>query len=74
MQKISCLFSLLIAKTIPHDMAAGRAGGTVMVSKSKVLKTRIYTGTPSLIWIGKVIHWAKIASKAMIAINFMPSA
>ena len=41
MQKISCFLSLLIAKTIPQDMAAGSAGGTVTVRRSRVLSMRM---------------------------------
>jgi hypothetical protein len=38
-QKIFFLLSLLIAKTVPTVIAAGKAGGTVMVSKSRDLST-----------------------------------
>lgn len=38
-QKILCFFSLLIAKTVPTVIAAGRAGGTVIVIRSSDLST-----------------------------------
>ena len=47
MQKMSCFLRRLIAKTIPQDMAAGRAGGTVTVNKSSVRSIMIAKGTPS---------------------------
>ena len=73
MQKIFCFFKRLMAKTIPHDMAAGRAGGTVIVKRSNVLSTRTPTGTWSRSWIGNVIAYAAMASNAMMPTNLNPS-
>ena len=41
MQKMSTLFNLLMANTIPHDIAAGMAGGTVTVMRSSALSIKI---------------------------------
>lgn len=37
MQKIDAFFSLFIAKVTPIDRQVGSAGGTVMVTKSRLL-------------------------------------
>ena len=73
MQKICFFFSLLMAKTIPQDMAAGRAGGTVTVIRSKALSTRISTGTPISTCNGMVEIVASRARIAIIPTNFKPS-
>ena len=70
MQKMLTLFNLLMAKTTPHDIAAGIEGGTVTVKRSSVLVINISAGTPSSIWIGKVAVIPRIARMAIIPINF----
>lgn len=41
-QNIYCFLSLLIANDIPIDKQVGRAGGTVIVIKSKLFKIRSF--------------------------------
>ena len=48
-QKMFFRFSLTIAKTTPQVIAAGIAGGTVTVSKSRALRIIILFGTPIFI-------------------------
>ena len=73
MQKMFFFFSLLIANTIPHDIAAGRAGGTVTVIKSRARLTMISTGTLILICKGIVVIIPAKASNVMIPTNLKPS-
>lgn len=73
MQKMSYFFSLLMAKTIPQDMAAGSAGGTVTVMRSSALSMRILTGTPSFICKGIVVMIPTKARRAIRPTNLKPS-
>ena len=41
MQKIFADLSLFIAKITPHDIAAGRAGGTAITSKLRLLSIKV---------------------------------
>jgi hypothetical protein len=54
-------------------MAAGKAGGTVIVIKSNDLSIRLPIDVPFLIIIGSVQAKPTIEINAMIATNFMPS-
>ena len=74
MQKIfPSFFKRVIAKATPHDIATGKAGGTVTVSKSSVRSNNTLPGTLSLSYIGKVRKLPTIAAAAMIPTNFIPS-
>ena len=73
MQNICFFFRRLIAKTIPQDMAAGKAGGTVTVIKSRPLSMIISEGTPRLIYRGMVAMMPITATIAMIPTNLNPS-
>ena len=73
MQKMSCLFSLVMANTTPHESAAGMAGGTVMKIISSVLSRRMAGVTPTYRCLGIVATLMTIATTAMIATNFNPS-
>jgi hypothetical protein len=73
MQKILDAFSLLIAKTTPHDIAAGRAGGTAITSKLRLLSTNVAASTLSLINIGTSKMKPINATIAMMPTNFILS-
>ena len=73
MQKIFCLFRRAIAKTMPQDMAAGRAGGTVTVKRSRVRSIIIARGTSMPAWIGRVAMLPTNARTAMMPTNLKPS-
>jgi len=49
MQNMPFFFSLWTAKATPTDIAAGRAGGTVMVIRSSDLSINLPVVVPSLI-------------------------
>ena len=46
MQNILLLFNLVIAKATPTDMVAGKAGGTVIVIKSRDLSITFAASSP----------------------------
>ena len=73
MQKMFFFFSLLIANTMPHDIAAGRAGGTVTVIKSRPRSIMISEGTLMLIYNGIVVIIPTRARIVMIPTNLKPS-
>lgn len=72
-QKILALRSRDIAKTVPQVMAAGKAGGTVIVIRSNDLSIRVAASLPYLSMIGTVARKPRIANTAMMATNFIPS-
>ena len=73
MQKILLLFKRLIAKTIPQDIAAGRAGGIDTVIKLRPLSTTRTVGTPIFIWTGADAQMPRRAIIAIIPTNLNPS-
>ena len=73
MQKMSYFFNLFIANTMPHDMAAGRAGGMVIVNKSRARSIMNIVGTFILIYIGTVASIPISAKSAIIPTNLIPS-
>jgi hypothetical protein len=74
MQNMFDFFSRLMAKIIPHDIAAGSAGGTVMVIKSSERSISWSGGVPALSIIGMVPQKPIIASRAIMKMNFIESA
>jgi len=62
-----------MAKTTPQVIAAGKAGGTVIVIRFSELSIKLAVDVPFLIMIGSVQQNPKIDSKAIIATNFMES-
>jgi len=73
MQKILDALSLLIAKTIPHDIAAGRAGGTAITSKLRLLSINVTASTPRLINKGTSTRNPMKAHIAIKPTNFILS-
>ena len=73
MQKMFIFLSLLMANTIPQDMAAGSAGGTVTVYRSRALSMIMEEGTWRSHCIGMVQIVPMTAKMAIIPTNFMPS-
>ena len=73
-QKIECDLRRLRAKTTPQDIAAGRAGGTTTVIKSRVRSITDLIGTPSYNCKCMVEKLATIARHAIMPMNFIPSA
>ena len=73
MQKILRFFSLDIAKAVPTVMAAGRAGGTVIVIRSRDLSTMSAVSRPSPIIIGRVQRNPIIAISPILKMNFSES-
>lgn len=61
MQKIFFFFSLLIANTVPTVIAAGNAGGTVIVIRSRDLSMIGHASYPYDIIKGKVPKNPRIA-------------
>lgn len=74
MQKMSYFLSLLIAKTMPQEIAAGSAAGTATVMISRILLTRILVGTPSFIYKGIVVILPTAARRAIRPTNLILSA
>lgn len=73
MQNMLLLFNLLIAKIIPHPIAAGKAGGTVIVIKSSEWSINEDAGYPYLIIIGNVAQKPMTARDAIRNTNFIES-
>lgn len=65
MQKILLFFNREIANATPTDMAAGSAGGTVMVMRSRDLS--ISTDVP----VPRAINSGRVAAKPMIPTRAM---
>lgn len=72
-QKILFFLSLLIANAVPAVMAAGSAGGTVIVIRSSDLSIIAEVSYPYLIIIGSVQKNPKIAIHPIANINFNES-
>ncbi len=72
-QKIFFFFNLLIAKTVPTVIAAGRAGGTVIVIKSSDLSIIGQAAYPYLIIKGKVPMKPSTAMTPMTMMNLSES-
>ena len=73
MQKMFIFLSLLMAKTIPHDIAACRAGCTATVVRLRPLSIMIAVGTPKLYCRGIVAIIPMTARMAMMPTNLKPS-
>ena len=73
MQKILLFFNLEIANATPTDMVAGRAGGTVMVIKSRDLSISTTVVVPSSINLGRVAAKPMIPTRAMAATKISES-
>ena len=73
MQKMSYFFNLLIANTIPQDIAAGKAGGIVIVNRSRARSMINIVGTFILSYIGTVASIPISAKSAIIPTNLIPS-
>ena len=69
MQKIFIVFSLLIANTEPTVIAAGKAGGTVIVIKSSDLSTMSHGSGSYCNKNGSVMKKPVKATQAMKTIN-----
>ena len=72
-QNIFWLLSLRIAKIIPHDMAAGSAGGTAITMRFKERSISVETDASYRSKMGKIAIKPTTAMRAIIATNFMPS-
>ena len=73
MQNIFYLLSRFPANIIPTVMAAGRAGGTVIVNTSSILKTISVVLIPIYIFLGTDIIIPMIAKINKTNINFIES-
>ena len=73
MQKILSFFSRLIAKTTPHERAAGMEGGTQMVSMSRLLSVIFMALVPVLIMKGTTQQKPRMARQAIMPTNLSPS-
>ena len=72
-QKIFYDFNLLRAKTIPHDIAAGSAGGTAITIRLSDLSTNVEIDAYYFNSIGNIAIKPSTAIIAIIATNFIPS-
>ena len=54
-------------------MAAGMAGGTAIVIRSRLMSTIVSVPSPDCTRIGSVARFARIAVAAMMPTNFRPS-
>lgn len=73
MQNIFYLLRRFPANIIPTVMAAGRAGGTVIVNTSSILKTIVVVLIPIYIFLGTDIIIPMIAKMNKTNINFIES-
>lgn len=69
MQNILLRFSLVMAKATPTDIVAGKAGGTVIVIRSRDLSIIFSMSVPDLSRLGNVIKNPKIPTKAIAPTN-----
>ena len=72
-QKILLLFNLVMANATPTDMVAGKAGGTVIVIRSRDLSITYSVDDPSLSSSGTVTAKPPIPTRAMIPTNIKES-
>ncbi len=73
MQNIFRFLSLFIAKIIPHDIAAGNAGGTAIVIKSREWSISDLVVYPDAIISGNVAQKPTMAIIAIKKTNFIES-
>jgi hypothetical protein len=73
MQKIRYSFNLRIAKIIPQAIVAGKAGGTAMTIKLRVLSRKVSHGAFYFIMIGNKQRNPIIAIRAITKTNLIPS-
>lgn len=73
MQKILLLFNLEIANATPTDMVAGKAGGTVIVMRSRDLSITCSVDDPRARSFGTVTEKPTIPTRAIIPTNMRES-